>query len=399
MLNIENDKLMNFRVLTLNQISKTGLARFSANIFDVSNSQEEPDAILVRSADLHQLELNPSLKAIGRAGAGTNNVPVTKCTEKWVVVFNAPGANANAVKELIFGTLFSVLRNIPSALTYTRSLVAETADLDKVVEKNKALFKGSEMKGKRLGVVGLGAIGTMVANTAISLGLEVEGYDPFLSVEKAWGLSREVICATSFEKLIGTSDFVTLHVPLTPDTKELVNDTLLARFKRGAVLLNFSRGEIVDTSAIARALDLGQLSYYINDFPTLDLVGHPKVSSLPHLGASTQEAEENCATMVVDQVSDFLLNGNIKNSVNFPDCFMDCNGKARLTIINRNIPNMVGQITTILAHAQVNILEMVNKSRGDIAYTIVDSHDIPDIALLDQIRQIQGVVTARLIKR
>lgn len=387
-----------FLIKTMNKISKFGLDLLPSESFTVADNTSNPDAILVRSANLHELELTPNLKAIGRAGAGVNNIPIEKCSQHNVVVFNTPGANANAVKEMVLGSMFFAARNLKPGEAYTQSLSQEDDHkIHELVEENKSKFKGYEIRGKKLGVVGLGSIGMMVANDAATLGMDVEGYDPFISVHRAWELSRAVRHCESFTKLVSHSDFITLHMSLTPETRGLMNDESFSRIKKGAVLLNFARAEIVNEDAVIKALDSDHLRMYITDFPTQRLLKHPKVVCLPHLGASTKEAEDNCAIMVAEQISDYLLNGNIANSVNFPNCAMDRAGDQRLVIANQNIPNMVGQITAILASEGINIVEMMNKSKGDLAYTIVDISGKIAPESIKKIQEIPGIKFARII--
>lgn len=384
-------------IRTFNKISKDGLRLFDQVGFAYGESVESPDALMVRSADLHSFDFPTSVKAIGRAGAGTNNIPVDECTRRGVVVFNAPGANANAVKELVLAGLFMGSRHLVGAISHSLSYRGKGLDVPSVVEKDKAKFAGFEVRGKRLGVVGLGAIGMMVANDAVSLGLEVSGYDPFISVRSAWSLSRLVKPAQSLAKLFSESDFVTLHMPLTPDTVELVNRKSLAQFKKGAILLNFARSEIVNDDDVMESLNANHLGAYITDFPTEALLNHPKVICIPHLGASTVEAENNCAIMVAQQLIDFLQDGNIANSVNYPNCAIERSGDVRLILTNDNVPNMVGQISAAIASDGLNIVEMVNKSRGDLAYNIVDVVGTPSPNLIDRILSISGVTMARFI--
>lgn len=386
-----------YKIKTMNKISKLGLDGFDKNLFSVADTVEDPDAILVRSASLHGYDVSPSLKAIGRAGAGVNNIPVDLCTQKNIVVFNTPGANANAVKEMVLGCLFMASRNLVPGMDYVKTLTGKGHEIHDLVEANKSLFKGSEIRGKKLGVIGLGSVGMMVANDAAALGMDVEGYDPFISVSRAWELSRAVKPAASLSKMLATCDFITLHMSLTPDTKGLINADALKKMKKEAVLLNFARAEIVDEEAIVQALNNKEIGLYVTDFPTEALLNIPQVYAIPHLGASTREAEDNCAVMISEQISDFLLNGNISNSVNFPNCSMERSGDARLVIVNKNIPNMVGQITSILASANLNILEMVNKSRGDIAYNIVDIQGSGADSVVGQIKEVQGVMSVRLL--
>ena len=384
-----------FRIRTFNKISKDGLRLFEKNKYEVSEGLLSPHAVVVRSANLHSEVFDSNLLAIARAGAGTNNIPVAECTKRGVVVFNAPGANANAVKELVLAGMLLAARNLVSGIEHTRGLFGQGDRIPEIVEKDKARFAGFEIRGKKLGVVGLGAIGMMVANDSVSLGMEVDGYDPFISVHSAWSLSHQVKPSASLLKLFSTSDFITLHMPLTPETVEMVNAKTLQQFKRGAVLLNFARAEIVNETDVIEALNTGHLAAYVTDFPTQQLLGNPSVICVPHLGASTVEAENNSAIMVVRQTMDFLENGNICNSVNYPNCSVDRSGDFRLTITNENVPNMVGQISSMLASDGLNISEMVNKSRGDLAYNIVDVNGKPSSTLVQRLRDIDGVLSVR----
>src|SRR5262245_39357530 len=387
-----------YKVLTLNNISARGLARLPRERYDVSSEVSGPDGVLVRSADMHKVDVPASVLAIGRAGAGTNNIPVANMSKRGVPVFNAPGANANAVKELVLASLFLAARNICQAWDFARQLTGDDETLDQAVEAGKKKFVGFEMPGRTLGVVGLGAIGVEVANSALALGMKVLGYDPQITVQRAWQLSSSVEQALSLDDLFARSDAVTVHVPQTNDTKGLVNAARLNLMKKGGVILNFSRAAIVDDQAVIAALDDGRLHAYVCDFPKNALTAHPKVVTLPHLGASTGEAEENCAVMVADTLRDFLENGNIRNSVNYPEAILPrAPNSARLCIANSNVPNMVGQISTALADAKLNIADLLNKSRGEYAYTIIDSDGaIPD-EVLTRIRSIDGVLTARLL--
>lgn len=386
-----------FQIQTRNSIAKEGLALFSKEKYSVSDSGDTPDAIVLRSYSMHKDPLPTSLKAIGRAGAGVNNIPVDLCTQSGIVVFNAPGANANAVKELVLAGMLLAARNLIEGASYSSSLQAEGARVPELVEKNKARFSGFEIAGKRLGVIGLGAIGMMVANNAVALGMLVEGYDPFISVKNAWALSDQVTPSVSLSKLLAGSDFITLHMPLTPETDKFINAETLKTVKPGAILLNFARAEIVDNDAILDALDAGILGKYVTDFPTEALIKHPKVICIPHLGASTEEAETNCAVMVARQIKDYLEDGNISNSVNFPNCFLDRTGEFRLILMNENVPNMVGQIASLLAADGLNITEMVNKSKGTLAYNIVDFNGVVKTDLVDRLRAITGVRMARIL--
>ncbi len=386
-----------FKIQTINKIATIGLDCFDKSRFSISDSIQNPDAILVRSAALHAMDFSESVKAVGRAGAGVNNIPIEICTQRNIVVFNTPGANANAVKEMVLSSLFVASRNILGGVEYTRSLVGQGEKIHELVEENKSRFKGAEIRGKKLGVVGLGSVGMMVANDAAALGMEVEGYDPFISVSRAWELSRAVKPASSLSKMLSTCDFITLHMSLTADTKGLINAETLSKMKKEAVLLNFARAEIVEDEAIIKALNNREIALYVTDFPTDPLLKSPHTICIPHLGASTKEAEDNCAIMIAEQISDYLINGNITNSVNFPNCSTERNGDARLVIVNQNIPNMVGQITSILAAENLNILEMVNKSRGNIAYNIVDITGQCTEAVLSRIKAVQGITSVRLL--
>lgn len=392
-----------FRIQTLNAISPLGLNRLDRDRFDLGTEFTDPRAILLRSADLHSYEVPDSLYAVARAGAGTNNIPVDKMAALGIPVFNTPGANANAVKELVIAGMLLAARNLYHAADYTRDLVAEQElsgkDLDKQVEAGKKQFAGFELPGRTLGVVGLGAIGVLVANAASAMGMKVLGYDPAITVERAWQLSPSVEQVTSPEELFASSDFVTLHVPLIEATKGLVSAERIATMREGSVVLNFARGGVVDEAAVIAALDSGHLHAYVNDFPSEAGAVHPKVIALPHLGASTAEAEDNCAVMAVDQLSDFLLHGNIRNSVNFPEVIMARTpGTTRLGIFNENKPNMIGQITAVLGDAGLNVTEFTNKARGDYAYTLVDVEgEVPD-SLKESILAIDGVIRARKIE-
>lgn len=387
-----------YKIQTLNKISSVGLELFPREEYEIASEIPNPDAIVLRSFKMHDMELPASLKAVARAGAGVNNIPIDKCTEKGVVVFNTPGANANSVKELVLMSLFMSSRRVVDGIVWAKSLVGQGAEVPKLVEKGKSDFAGPEIKGKKLGVIGLGAIGVMVANDAVALGMEVTGYDPFISVDAAWGLSRSVHKAVSLDTLIAGSDYITVHVPLNDKTKSLINKDKFALMKKGVRLLNFSRGGLVNNEDLKVALADGTIAAYVTDFPDEDLLKEPNVIPCPHLGASTPEAEDNCAIMAVNQVRDYLEYGNIKNAVNFPECEMAPSGQYRIVVANNNIPNMVGQITTVLAGSKINITDLLNKSRGDVAYNIIDvDGDITDDHL-KAIRQIEGVIMTRLIK-
>lgn len=356
-----------YNIQTLNKISPLGLELFKEGSYNISDKIDNPDAILVRSYVMHDMELPKSLKAIARAGAGVNNIPIDKCSEKGIVVFNTPGANANAVKELTVAALLLSSRKIIEGIQWAKSLAGEGANVPKLVEKGKADFTGPEILGKKLGVIGLGAIGVMVANAANSLGMEVTGFDPYISVDAAWGLSRNVKKAPDFRSLLENSDYITLHVPLTGETKDLINYDKFSLMKKGVRLLNFSRAELVNNEDLKRAIQEGIVDTYVTDFPSEELLNMEHVIAIPHLGASTPESEDNCAVMAANQLRDFLENGNITNSVNFPSCELNRSSDFRVTVAHKNIPNMVGQISTILAKEQINILNMINRSKGNLA--------------------------------
>lgn len=387
-----------FRILTLNNISPKGLERLPRDRYEVASDIGRPHAVLLRSFKMHDYALPESVLAVARAGAGTNNVPVAKLSALGIPVFNTPGANANAVKELVIGSMFLAARNIAPAWLFARGLTGDDAAIDAAVEKGKKNFVGFELPGRTLGVVGLGAIGVEVANTALALGMNVLGYDPQITVQRAWTLSSNVQQALSLDDLFARADFVSVHVPLNDGTRGLVNAARIGLMRRGSVVLNFARGGIVDNEAIVAALDSGQLHGYVCDFPVNALKDHPRVVTLPHLGASTGEAEENCAVMAAEQLRDFLENGNIRNSVNFPEAVLPrVPGVTRLCIANSNVPNMVGQISTSLAEAGVNIADLLNKSRGDLAYTLIDVDGEVSQTTLDRIRSIEGIRSARLV--
>ena len=387
---------MTRRIKTLNAISKQGLARLP-DTYVVGNDVAEPDAILVRSTDMHKLEIPASLLAVGRAGAGTNNIPIKTMSEKGIVVFNTPGANANAVKELVIAGMLMGVRNVVPAFSFAANLQGDDEYLHKQVEAEKKQFVGRELRGSTLGIVGLGAIGSILAEAALALGMKVIGIDPEITVEAAWRLPSQVRKAASVEELLKHSDFVSLHIPLLPSTKNLINAERVKIMKKGSVLLNFAREGIVDTQAVIDGLNAGRLQSYLCDFPTNLLRQHPRAVALPHLGASTEEAEENCALMVADQLADYLQNGNILTSVNFPNISMPRGSRYRLAIANANVPNMLGQISTALACAGLNINNMMNKSRGELAFTLVDVEtEIPQ-PVIDQLAAIQGVLRVRYL--
>lgn len=391
--------MADFKVLTLNNISLEGLQRLPRDRYEVASEMGHPDAILVRSAKMHDMEIPATVLAVARAGAGVNNIPVPALTHRGIPVFNAPGANANAVKELVLAGMLLAARNLCQAYSFVEGLAAEGAALDKLVEGGKKQFVGFELPGRTLGVVGLGAIGVQVANAALALGMRVVGFDPQITVQRAWQLSSAVEQARSLDELFSRSDFVTVHVPLVDGTRGLVNETRLRLMPARGVVLNFARGEIVDEAAVLAALASGHLTAYVCDFPTSALRGNPKVVALPHLGASTHEAESNCAVMVADNLRAYLENGIIRNSVNFPEADLPRMDAHRVTIANANVPNMVGQISTRLGAAGINIADLLNKSRGEVAYTIVDLDGPLPAAILQEIRSIEGVLQVRDLGR
>ena len=384
------------KILTLNAISARGLARLPEH-YTVGGDIADPDGILVRSANMHDMDIPASVRAIARAGAGTNNIPVKKLSERGVPVFNAPGANANAVKELVIAGMLLGARNIVPAIRFVEGLSGSDEEMHKATEAGKKAFAGSELPGRTLGVIGLGAIGSLVAEAAISLGMKVVGYDPAITVDAAWRLPSQVRRAENVEDVLRVADFVTLHVPLVDATRNLVNAQRLGAMRPGAVLLNFAREGVVDNAAVVEALDANKLHAYICDFPANALKGHAKVVALPHLGASTEEAEENCAVMVAEQLADYLENGNILNSVNFPNISMARESAFRLAIANANVPNMVGQISAALAAAGLNIHNMLNKSKGDMAYTLVDVDSAVSETVTSQLAAIEGVLAVRYL--
>jgi D-3-phosphoglycerate dehydrogenase len=389
---------MRYRILTLNNISARGLERLPRDRYEIASDLERPDAVLVRSADMHSTPIPDSVRAVGRAGAGVNNIPVAELSKRGIPVFNSPGANANAVKELVLAGLFLAARNICPAWSFSRSLSGDDHAIDEAVEKGKKKFVGFELPGRTLGVVGLGAIGVEVANSALALGMKVLGYDPQITVQRAWQLSSSVEQALSLDDLFARSDAITVHVPINDQTRKLVNDARLKLMRKSGIILNFARAAIVDDQAIVAALDAGRLHSYVCDFPNNALKDHPKVVTLPHLGASTGEAEENCAVMVAEQLRDFLENGNIRNSVNYPESLMPrAPNTTRIVIANSNVPNMVGQISTCLASARINIADLLNKSRGEYAYTLIDTDGTVGEEILHGIRGIDGVLSARIV--
>ncbi len=388
-----------FKIQTLNTIATVGLDQFPRDLYEVASELQHPDAILVRSQVLHGTDIPGSVKAIGRAGAGTNNIPISMLTQRGIPVFNTPGANANAVRELVIAGMLLASRNICQAWNYVSHLKSDDAELDREIEKNKKQFVGFELMGKKLGIIGLGSVGVKVANAAVSLGMNVIGYDPTITVNRAWELSANVRQATSIDDVLIESDFVSFHVPLTDATRHMINVSRMQRMKRGVVLLNFARDGIIDDRVLADALNENKVSAYVTDFPCSLLKNHPKVISLPHLGASTKEAEENCAVMIAKQVRSYLEFGAITNAVNFPAVEVSPNNTtARLAIVNKNIPNMVAQISSKLAAQDLNIVSLVNKSLGEIAYTLIDLNTDVNGGVLDEIAHIEGVVQLRRLR-
>ena len=384
------------KIQTLNNISEHGIKEFPIQDYTIHNSLNEPDGILLRSYSMHEMVIPESVRAIARAGAGVNNIPIDECTSRGIVVFNTPGANANAVKELVLTSLLLSSRKIIEGVEWTRSLYGEE-NVTKIVEAGKKEFAGVEIAGKKLGIIGLGAIGALVANDALALDMEVYGYDPYISVDTAWRLSRNVQRIDNVEHIFSTCDYITIHVPLTDETKQFVNDKLFSVMKKGARLLNFSRAELVDDSALEYALNEGIVSVYVTDFPNEKVIGMKNVLPIPHLGASTTESEENCARMAAKQLKNYLETGNIKNSVNFPNVELPYTGKKRITIAHKNIPNMVGQITGLLAKYHVNIADMLNRSKGAFAYTMIDLDETINEQVEQSLNEIEGIISVRVI--
>ncbi|MDR1664681.1 MAG: phosphoglycerate dehydrogenase [Clostridiales bacterium] len=385
-----------FNIKTLNKIAECGTQELPGDRFFVSPEVENPDGILLRSYVMEEKDLTPNLLAIGRAGAGTNNIPVDKCAEKGIVVFNTPGANANAVKELVIAGLLLASRKISAGINWAQSLNGQTG-VAKLVEKGKAEFTGPEIAGKKLGVIGLGAIGGLVANLCRHLGMHVIGYDPYLSVEAAWNLSRGVHKAANEDALYAECDYLTIHAPSNAETKHKFNAEFFAKCKKGIRILNFSRAELFDNDALKQAIADGIVECYVTDFPTEDLLGNEKIITIPHLGASTPESEDNCATMAGEQLREYILYGNIKNSVNFPDCEMPVSGRKRICIIHKNVPNVIGRATSALASKGFNIDNMVNKSKGDYAYTLINVDDGDMAGIEDTLKALDAVVRVRVI--
>lgn len=386
-----------FDILTLNKIAKCGLDQLSDKKYAITDdASKDADGIILRSFSMHDMELPTSLKAIARAGAGTNNIPIDKCSEKGIVVFNTPGANANAVKELVIASLLLASRKISDGIAWANTLTGD--DIAKQVEKGKSSFAGQEIQGKTLGVIGLGAIGIKVANTAQHLGMKVIGYDPYLSVDAAWRLSNHIVKANDINEVYENADYITVHVPLTPETKGSLNSDTFAVMKDGVRVLNFSRGELVNNDDMKKAIANGKVACYVCDFPNAEIINQPNIIAIPHLGASTKESEDNCAIMASQEMADFLENGNILNSVNFPNCSLPMGTADRVTIMHKNVPNMITQFTKAFAEAGVNISDMINKSKKDNAYTIINLDDVATNEVIDKIKGIDGVLRVRVIK-
>ena len=387
-----------FDILTLNKIAACGLDKFDADNYTVSDTCENPDGIILRSFSMHDMELGSNLKAVARAGAGVNNIPIEKCTEKGIVVFNTPGANANAVKELVIAGLLLSSRNIVGGIEWAKTLHGKGAEVAKLVEKGKSQFVGPEIKGKTLGVIGLGAIGVMVANVAHNLGMEVIGYDPYMTIDAAWHLSRSIKKATDINDIYANCDYITLHVPANDSTTGMINSETLALMKDGVRILNFARGTLVNEAHMAVALEEGKVACYVVDFPSDATLSMENVIAIPHLGASTPESEDNCAMMAADELKDYLENGNITNSVNFPNCEMAREGQTRVTIAHMNVPTMLSRFSTIMGEKHLNIIHMLNKSKKENAYTIMDiDGDVTD-DMIAEISAIDGVLGVRIIK-
>jgi D-3-phosphoglycerate dehydrogenase len=385
-----------YKVQTLNKISKYGTNLFTKN-FEYSDSVENPDAILLRSFNMHDSTIPESLKAVARAGAGTNNIPIDKCTEKGIVVMNTPGANANAVKELVLLGMLLASRNVYEGIVWAKSLMGKGSEIKGLVEKGKSNFVGNEILGKTLAIIGLGAIGVKIANDAAALGMNVIGCDPYISVSSAWKISNSVKYSSDIDSLLAEADYISLNLPLLDSTKNFINADKFKVMKKGVILLNFARAELIDNAALIDALKSGVIGKYVSDFPADDIMAFENVIPVPHLGASTPEAEDNCAIMAVNQIMDYLENGNITNSVNFPDCASERKGVKRITIANKNVPNIIGQITPVLASANINISEYINKHKDQYAYNIIDIDSEIDAATIDKLKKIEGVVMVRIL--
>ncbi len=386
-----------FDILTLNKIAACGLEQLDSGKYAITDdASADCDGIILRSFAMHDMELPKSLKAVARAGAGTNNIPIDKCSEKGIVVFNTPGANANAVKELVLAGLFLSSRDVVGGINWASTLSGD--DVAKQVEKGKSNFAGNEIQGKTLGVIGLGAIGVLVANTAVHLGMKVIGFDPYLSVDAAWRLSSHIKHAKTADEVYAEADYLTIHIPLTSDTKHTINRDTIAKMKDGAKVLNFARGELVDIDAMKTALKSGKIAKYVVDFPSSEAINVDGIIAIPHLGASTSESEDNCAVMAAQELSNYLETGNILNSVNFPNCELPASGKGRICVLHKNIPNMLTQFTTLFAESNHNIADLINKSKKDLAYTIINTDDVVTDDIIDRIKAVSGVLRVRVIK-
>ncbi len=394
-MNEKGDHHMIKNIKLLNKIAKVGTDKLDRSLFNVGEDVEAPYGIMVRSANMLDMEFNPELRAIARAGAGVNNIPIDRCTEQGVVVFNTPGANANAVKELVICGLMLASRNVVGGVAWANTL---TEDVAKQVEKGKSQFAGVEVAGKTLGVIGLGAIGGMVANTAVHLRMDVVGCDPYLSVEAAWNLNHHITKAPTYDDIYGCADYITLHVPSTPQTKGMICKETIAKMKDGVRILNFSRADLVNAADLKEALESGKVAAYVTDFPTEDVINTKGVVAIPHLGASTEESEDNCAVMAAQELADYLANGNVRNSVNFPAISMPRSGDVRICILHKNIPAVISGITTCFSEQGLNIENMTNKSRGDVAYTIIDVTGAVGNDSLDKLKAIEGVIRVRILQ-
>jgi len=386
-----------FKIQTLNKISQKGLDLLPHDSFEYASEINNPDGIILRSFKMHDMELPESLKAVARAGAGVNNIPIDKCSEKGIVVFNTPGANANGVKELVLLGLLISSRKVFRGIQWAKSLKDGCDDVTRAIEKGKSDFSGQEIKGKKLGLIGLGAIGVMVANDAEALGMDVTGYDPFMSVDAAWGLSRTIKKAVSFDSIIAESDYISIHVPLNDKTREMFNKDKFSLMKPGVRILNFARGGLVNNTDLKEAIDQKIVEMYVTDFPDEEVLDCDSIIPIPHLGASTPESEENCAVMAANQLKDYLENGNILNSVNFPECILAQSGTQRILIANKNVPNIIGQFTAILAKENINIADMLNKSKGDYAYNIIDIDGDVNETVINNLKGVKGVLMVRII--
>lgn len=387
-----------YNILTLNKIAACGLEQLDSAKYTVTDdvNTASVDGIILRSFSMHDMELPADLKAVARAGAGTNNIPIDKCTEKGVVVFNTPGANANAVKELVLAGLFLASRDVTGGIKWASTLTGD--DVAKQVEKGKSNFAGCEIRGKTLGVIGLGAIGALVANAARHLGMKVIGFDPYLSVDAAWRMSNHITKAKSMDEVFQEADYISIHVPLTPDTKDMINNDTISKMKDGVKILNYARGELVNNNDIKKAIASKKVSCYVVDFPNAETINQEGIIAIPHLGASTEESEDNCAIMAAQEIADFLENGNILNSVNLPNCEMPVNGVGRVTVIHKNVPNMIAQFTAIFSEVGINICDMINKSKKDVAYTIINTDDMITNDLVDKLNAIEDVIKVRVIR-